>query len=334
MSHVPFVKPAVNGPPSPSNGLLIQLLNDTFYQRTMTIKTATSVAITMALHVRTALQDGISRVVTRNGLILIASYLVISLLQGGFVYAITTTVVPLGASTVPGASEAVGLTPGSQLPAPVSLQAAVLAMFTGGLLTIPVQVIAHRTFVSNRTTRIPDEFIFDRLGWATLNSFVGCWLVLLSFLLVAGITLRVGFWGLFTVASKATTTFLLGGWSGWILLIALGLLLLAPSIFLGMSLIFVGQEIAVRDRNVLGALVGSWRLTRGNRLSLLALAVIPMIPQTLVSFGIFIFLPPIPAQVVSLIGTGIVNIAIFGIMARAYIQAGDDGDTFSIRQTV
>lgn len=282
----------------------------------------------MTLRVHATLSNGISRAFSRNGLVLIGVYLFVSLLQGGLVWAITTTVIPLGTPTVPsvpGETGTVGLAPGSQLPALVSLQAALMAMFTGGLLTIPVQVIALRILVSNYSDRIPDEFIFHRLGWATLNSFIGSWLVSLSFLLVTSIILGTGFWVLFTVLDQATTAYLIGAWLGRFLLIAFGFMLLLPSGFLGVSLIFVGQEIAIRDKNVLKALVGSWRLSRHNRLRLLVLAVIPMIPQTVISYALFAVLPPIPAQVVAIFETAIVNIVVLAIMARAYVQAGDDG---------
>ena len=291
----------------------------------------------MSLRVRTVFKNGLRRASTRNGLLLVCVYLVVSLLQGGLVYAVTTTVVPLGpptVPTVPGEAGTVGPTPGSQLPALVSLQAALLVSFTGGLLTIPVQVIAHRTFVSERTDQIPDEFIFHRLGWATLNSFVGSWLVSLAFLIVAGLCVGVGFWGLFSVAGPATTAFLLGDWLGWLLLGVFSLLLLVPSVFLGVSLVFVGQEIAVRDKNAIGALAGSWRLTRGHRLRLLVLAVLPMIPHMAVSFGVFAVLPPVPAQFIALAETGIVNIVVLAIMARAYVQAGDDDGAPSHRTGV
>lgn len=301
------------------------------------IKTALCVTTTMTLRVRTALRNGIFRAFTRNGLLLMGVYLVVSLLQGGLVYAVTTTVVPLGPPTVPSVSGevgAVGPTSGSQLPALVSLQAALLVSFTGGLLTIPIQVIAHRTFVSERTDQIPDEFIFRRLGWATLNSFVGSWLVSLSFLIVAGLCMGVGFWGLFSVAGPATTTFLLSDWLGWILLGVFSLMLLIPSVFLGVSLIFVGQEIAVRDKNAIGALASSWRLTRGNRLRILVLAFLPMIPHIVVSFGLFTVLPPVPAQFLALAETGVVNIVVLAIMARAYVQVEDDDGVPSHRTDV
>ncbi|SFS54646.1 hypothetical protein [Halostagnicola kamekurae] len=278
----------------------------------------------MTLRVRTALKNGLRRAFTRNGLLLVGVYLVVNLLQGGLVYAVTTTVVPLGPPTIPGETGGVSPTPGSQLPALVSLQAALLVSFTGGLLTIPIQVIAHRTFVSEWTDQIPDEFIFHRLGWTTLNSFVGSWLVSLSFLIVAGLCVGVGFWGLFSVAVPSTTAFLLGDWLGRLLLAVFGLVLLVPSVLLGVSLIFVGQEIAVRDKNVISALASSWRLTRGHRLRLLMLAVLPMILQLVVSYGLFAVLPPLPAQFIALIETGVVNLVVLAIMARAYVQTEDD----------
>ncbi|ESP89763.1 hypothetical protein K933_02231 [Candidatus Halobonum tyrrellensis G22] len=251
---------------------------------------------------------------------LMGVFLLVTVFQAGLVYAVTTTVVPLGPVATPGAPAATGPSPGSQLPALVSLQAAFLASVAGGVLTVPVRVIVQRVLVSDRTERIPDEFVFHRLGWASLNSFVGSWVLSLSFLLVSLLFVGAGFWGLFRVIDSETSAFLASSQIGWVLLGVLGLVLFLPSVFLGINLLFAGQEIAVQDKSFLGAFAESWRLVRGNRLPLLLLVLIPMVPQAIVSYGMFALLPPLAAQVVSLLETTVVTVVVIGIMARAYVQ--------------
>ena len=279
----------------------------------------------MTLQIRTALEDGTRRAFTRNGIVLMGVLLLVSLFQAGLIYAVTTTVVPLGTVTTPGVPTATGPTPGSQLPALVSLQAALLAGVAGGVLTVPVQVVIQRVLVSDRTESIPDDFIFSRLGWASLNSFVGSWTVSLLFLFISLVFVGAGFWGLFHMIDSEMSTFLLTNRVGWGLLAIVGLVLFLPSVFLGISLLFAGQEIAVRDKNVLSAFVGSWRLTRGNRLPMLLLVLGPMVPQGAVSYAIFTVLPPLAAQAVSLLEATVVNVVMFAIMARAYVQLSGDG---------
>lgn len=277
----------------------------------------------MGLRVRSALTDGFPRAFRRNGWILIGAYLLISLLQGGLVWMVSTTVLPLGSFSAPVAGGQVP-NPGAQLPPLVSVQAVLIASFAGGFLTVPVLVVANRALVSQFTDRIPEEFVFHRLGWATLNSFVGTWLVSI---VVGGLTVvlfGLAGWGLLRVADQATLVYLIGTWPGRALLVGACLVLLVPGTFLGMSLIFVGQEVAVKDENVIGAIFGSWRLTRRNRLRLLALALLPFVFQMIFSLAVFQFLSPIPAQILSVLEASIVQLVVMAIMARAYVQVSDE----------
>jgi len=282
----------------------------------------------MSLRVRSALTDGIPRAFRRNGWILIGTYLLISLLQGGLVWMVSTTALPLDSFAAPAAGGQMP-NPGSQLPPLISLQAVLIASFTGGFLTIPVLVVASRALVSQFTDHIPEEFVFHRLGWASVNSFLGSWIVSI---VVSGLTIGLfvlAGWGLFATADQSTLLYLIRTWPGRALLVGACLVLLIPGAFLGVNLIFVGQEVAVRDKNVIGAIVGSWRLTRHNRLRLLALAFVLLIPHMILSVGLSEFLPPLPAQILVLIESAIVQIAILAIMARAYVQLHDNGTGLS-----
>lgn len=285
----------------------------------------------MTIRVRRTLTNGFPRAFRRNGLILIGVYLLISLLQGGLVWMVATTALPLGAVSPPPASGGQVPSPGTQLPPLISAQAVLIATFTGGVLTVPITIIAIRTLVSRFTDHIPEEFVFHRLGWATINSFLGTWLVSIVVGVITIISFGLAGWGLFTVADQATLGYLIGTWPGRALLVSAGLVLLLPAAFLGVSLIFVGQEVAVKDKNVIGAIVGSWRLARHNRLRLFALALLPFIPQMIFSFVVFEFLTPVPAQILSIVETAIFQIIVLAIMARAYVQSHDDNE---ISQTI
>lgn len=279
----------------------------------------------MPLSVRNTLTNGLPRAFRRNGWILIGVYLLFSLLQGGLVWMVATTALPLGAVSPPPGSGGQVPNPGTQLPPLISVQAVVVAMFTGGFLTVPVLVIANRALVSQLTDHIPEEFMFHRLGWATLNSFLGSWVVSIVVGGFTGVLFGLAGWGLFTIADQALLMYLVSTWPGRALLVGACLVLLLPGAFLGVSLIFVGQEIAVRDKNVLGAIVGSWRLARHNRLRLFLLAFLPFVIQMPFSFVVFEFLTPISAQIVSIVETAIFQVVVVAIMARAYVQLYDNG---------
>ncbi|MFC6963506.1 hypothetical protein ACFQL7_03110 [Halocatena marina] len=69
----------------------------------------------MAFTLRETLRSGLSRVRSRNGAILIGTFALISLFQGGFVWIISAMYVPLGSNAL--ASTPAGPTPGTALPA-------------------------------------------------------------------------------------------------------------------------------------------------------------------------------------------------------------------------
>lgn len=276
----------------------------------------------MSLCVRSALTDGISRAFRRNGWILIGTYFLISLLQGGLVLMVSTTTLPLDSFAAPATGGQMP-NPGTQLPPLISLQAVLIASFTGGFLTIPVLVVASRALVSRFTDHIPEEFVFHRLGWASINSFLGSWIVsIVVSILTMGLFVLASL-GLFAAADQSTLLYLIRTWPGRALLVGACLVLLIPGTFLGVNLIFVGQEVAVRDKNVIGAIVGSWRLTRHNRLRLLALTLVLFIPHIIISVVLSEFFPPIPAQMFMIVESAIVQIVILSIMARAYVQLYD-----------
>lgn len=239
---------------------------------------------------------------------------------------IVTTALPLGslAGPIPAGSTPA---PGTRLPPLISLGTVPIALFTGGVLTMPIQVIANRVFVSRITDRVPEEFVFHRLGWASLNAFVGSILVSVVVLALAAALFWIGGWGLFNVIDLSTLSVLVGTWPGRALLVGGALVLLVPAAFVGVSLVFVGQAVAVRDKNVFAAIAESWRLARHNRLRLLALVLVPQIIQGIVSVAIFAFSPSIITQAISLFESAILHILVMAVMAQAYTELRTDGTT-------
>lgn len=141
----------------------------------------------MVFSIIDAMTDGFSRTAERNGLVFVAVFTVLALLNA--------LVVSVGfgpdAGTAP-ASGLVGLVTG-------------LLSFAIGLATIAAVVVALRTFASDETERIPREFRRRKIGLATLNAFVGAivFAVLVAvgsvFLLVPGLFLLVAlyYWAVF-----------------------------------------------------------------------------------------------------------------------------------------
>lgn len=273
----------------------------------------------MSLQLRTAIQQGLRRTVTRNGLLLFAAFLLASAVQSGFVQLVTAAYLPVSPSVPPATDVA---TPaGSQVPELIAAPAGLLAALTGGLLTIPIRIVAIRTMVSDETQRIPEEYVFHRLGWATVYTFLSSWVVAFAVVLTLFAGLVVAFLGAVGVGALA------GGVTtppqsllGRVFLGAILVVLFLPSVFVGVGLLFTGQEIAVRDKGVVGAIIGSWRLVRGVRVRLTLLALVPVAVQLPLSYVTLETLPHHLANVTSLAASTVLSFVILVVMARIYRQ--------------
>lgn len=275
----------------------------------------------MALQLPDAIRNGFRRARTRNGFVLVVAYLVASLLQFGLVLLVTTTYLPLNPGVSPQPASGAPM-PGSQLPALVSAPAALLGAVTGGFLTIPVRVVAIRTFAGRWDDHVPDELVFDRLGRATLTAFAVGFVNFLLLLVVASVCLGGGFLALAAVLDQATLASLVSRPLGWALLAGYGIVLLLPAAFVATAFAFVAEFVAAGDRGVVGALTGSWRLTRGNRLGVAALVVIPGIAQGLVG-ALTNYLPsPVVSNAAVAVESAVVGIVVLAVMTRAYVQLG------------
>lgn len=99
-----------------------------------------------------------------------------------------------------------------------------------------IRILAIRTFVRETADGLGDVIGTRRLGMAVLNGFVAG--VIVSVLVIVGTVLFV-----------------------------------VPGVFLALSFLFVRQEVAVADENVVDAIEGSWHRSSGHRVSLLVLVL-------------------------------------------------------------
>lgn len=289
----------------------------------------------MTLALRETIRAGVDRAFTRNGFVLIVTFLGVSILQVGFIWLVATTYLPLGSGTPVISTQRAGPTPGTTPSFIVTVVSVILVSVTGGFLTIPVQIVAVRTMVSRHTRRIPDEFVFHNMGWAVLHTLFGTWLtILLVGALAIGGLLLSGFF-LFRVMGHSTQLWLVSHWVGWVGIGLFSLVLLLPSIFLYISVVFICHEISIKDKNMIEAITGSWRCCRGNRLRLLGVVLITYSLSFVVSLffnvGLRIGagLDPMVVQGVVIVALSIVQIVIVAILARAYVAVNDDSLTIA-----
>lgn len=272
----------------------------------------------MTLDIDTALRNGFSRTFKRNGLLLMAAFLVFGLVSSVLTQTalfqllerlgdLSTT--PPGGPGGPGAGGAggAGTAPtnadelaGTQplaLPIPLVIAAplALLTPFIGEAL----RIVAVRTLVSEHTETIPGEFVRENIAWAVANGFVGG--IVVSFIVFIG-----GIIGL------------------------VGLLIGGPIVaaFLAISFFFVRQEIAVENKNFVDALTDSWQLTSGHRIGLFALALAIWIVSLVASIPGFALaavattgtLAVVVTTAVSVVVSAITTVFGIAVAARAYDQ--------------
>jgi hypothetical protein len=198
--------------------------------------------------------------------------------------------------------EEVGLSPeeyGQQLEAIRELESAVSRSVTigvpfsvaaGGLLVVAlvaeaVPIVAVRMFATDEAETISRELLTDNILLATLNGTVG----------------KIVVWGLIFL-----------GFAFFVL----------PGIFFAVSFYFLRQEVALRDKNFVSGMADSWRLTKGNRIEIFAVALIVFVLSQLDAA-----LSPLGNVVsqtaIALVGTVFsAGLAVFGaaVVTRLYVQ--------------
>lgn len=165
------------------------------------------------------------------------------------------------------------------------------------LATTYVQIVAIRVFVGGYTSEIPGEYYTRRIGFVLLN------------LLLAGLA--------------------------YVLLVLVGtLLVVVPGMIAYVAFLFASIYVAVEDENFVAALADSWRLTRGNWLSLFVLMLVVVFAAAGVG-GIVAFLVSLAlagagaSQFASYVLTPlmlVVSIVSLGILADAFVQLRDGRD--------
>ncbi|WP_029601692.1 hypothetical protein [Halococcus hamelinensis] len=165
--------------------------------------------------------------------------------------------------------------------------------------SLVVSIAAIRVFVSDETERLPREAFTRRMGWVALNAIVGG--------VVFGIAVAAGF-----------------------------ALLIVPGVFLLVTLAFWTVFVAVEDRNFLDGFRGSWRLTKGHRLSLLGLGVAVMLATVVVQavFGIGMVTGPVLGGLIAAVGSAITSVFSVAVLASAYTEltAMEDDETLGFEE--
>lgn len=282
----------------------------------------------MALNIQRVVSDGISVAASRNGAVLAGLFFLAESLGLLLFLAAGTMYVPvdLGSGLDPGSNVAVG----GELPEVASSIAIILTSLFMSLVTIPISIIAIRTFVGGKTDRIPDAYLFDRIGRATLSGIVASFVY--SFFLFAipfvaalvFILSVVGLGGAGIVPDRlAGIVFILGA---IVLLVAT----IALAVTVWLHFLFLLHEISIRHRGVVGAFKGSWDTVRGNRLKLGALAVVLVVIRFSAGwFGV----PPadgnwsmfqLVATPTSLVLSAVVGTFVAAVFARTYRELRPD----------
>lgn len=249
----------------------------------------------MSLSVADALRDGLGRTFERNGLQLIAVFVVVRLASTVATDTLNRANLALARELGAVTGESVGgVLPGlAEAPTPFALGlgvgAALVLAVAVALVAEAVRIVAVRTFVGDRVDVIRAEDRRRNLATATVNGFVGG---------VVVVTLTV-----------------------------IGLVLLVvPGVYLALSFFFVRQEIAVRDVNFAEAMGGSWELAAGNRLDLLALAVALLLAVLAASVPAAAVgaLSPAAGAAVGAVTRAVVVVFAVASVSRAYAQLRDD----------
>jgi hypothetical protein len=166
-----------------------------------------------------------------------------------------------------------------------SLSALQLVVATVGLVVVGevIRIVAIRTFVRPETGSIPRDLVTRNLPLAVINAVVG--------LIVTAILIFVGF-----------------------------ILLVVPGVFLAVSFLFFRQEIAIEDKNIIGALSGSWTLASGNRVKLLVLVVILVVIAPIVSSVIGLLGRSVPVALLNVAVTSAILAYTVAVVSEAYNQ--------------
>jgi hypothetical protein len=269
----------------------------------------------MSLRIEDALREGFGRTFKRNGLLLVAAFVVFGLLStvvsqsmsGAYLDFLSGTGMPAGGAPETGGppefgGSAFGMAPEEQTPLalPVSVPLPILAVLSVlfAFVAEALRIVAIRVFATEETERIPGDLTRRSIGWAVLNGvIVG---------IVTAILTAIGF-----------------------------VLLIIPGIFLAVSFYFVRQAVAIEDDNFVDAMSRSWNMASGNRLEVFALLVIVWVIGLLAgvpSVAAF-FLTPLVGTLLSTLVGGFTTVFGLAVATRAFEQLRGTGPTAKVEAT-
>lgn len=215
------------------------------------------------LSLQAALSEGLSLAGSRNGLVLFTVYLALEVL--------TVLLTIAGSSYLPldqaaGVGDPSALPVGETLPAIELSGASTLTFGFVLLFSVPLTIVAIRTFVVGATNRIPDVALFHRLGRATITGVAAALVIVVSLAAVFG----AGYGCLYLVEAYSAQLGAIGT-----IAVLLAFVVGLPTGFFGIvvHVFFVHHEIAVRDRGLRDAVRGSWALVRGERVRVFLLVL-------------------------------------------------------------
>jgi len=276
----------------------------------------------MTLQLRRVVADGLQMAVSRNGAVFAAVFLAVETLSLLLVLVASTSYIPvdLGAGIEP----AGGIAVGSQLSELTGLAATMLVGVFSAVVTVPISIIAIRTFVAGATDTIPEGALFNDLGRASGRGLVAMLCYTATLFLIPFVTVLV----LFGVVAAAGTTEIVSGWVAGVVGLVVGGGLIVAAVAVGvvvwLQFLFLLHEIGVRGQGVVDAFRGSWATVRGSRLELGVLALVLTSLRSGVSWagsptveGGWTLLQSTTAAV-SLIASAAIGVVTMAILARAY----------------
>jgi hypothetical protein len=271
----------------------------------------------MSLDIGEAFSEGVSRTFERNGLLLAVVFIGI-----GFLTLVLTHTLVLGiaegflefvqsvspadldvtqaeydeirSSAEQGVREARDFAPFA-LGLPVSVAAG--GLLATALLAEAVSIVAVRIFATDGTDEVHRDDLTDNILRATLNGFIG----------------GVVVWGLILVGL---------------------VLFVLPGLFFAVVFLFLRQEIALKNKNFVQAMADSWRLTRGNRLTVFALGLLVVLVSLLQpsTSGLVGFASSTDSELLSVAVGGVLTAFGAAVITRGYVRLdagtveGDDSD--------
>lgn len=198
----------------------------------------------MALRVQQAIAEGVSLAASRNGALLAGAIFIVDLFGAAVIATATRGVVP--------ANGGVWAPLDATVPPSVQLVTMSLAVIFNLILALPVFILAIRLFVGGVTDQLPDAFLTDRIGRATLS---GVGATIAWSVLVFGVPITIA--GFAVVGHEAVP-----GIAGTAALWGGAVVAVLVAAFLAVAFLFTLHEISIRHRTVGDAFGGSYQTVR------------------------------------------------------------------------